>query len=182
MIADDVVVILEVLQHLLVIAFGVTEPEAILYLDGIAGPIQGGSLAQQRATAAIKQAADDLVLRIVVGRACILVEVEAGEAADTSAEGPVVWVGQALDVEGRQPLAVVQPIEQDRELLIVHAIAGERNLLGLGGGVLPEVSFPGLLVQLQDCIRSAESMQDGPIGAVLDGIVGAVIAPPAFDA
>src|SRR5579875_3038686 len=182
MIADDIVVILEVLQHLFVAAFGMAEPEAVLYLDGIAGPVQGSGLTKQRATAAIEQAADDLVLRVIVGGARVLVEVEAGEAADTLAEGPIVRVGQALDVEGRQPLAVVQPVEHDREFLVVHAVAGERDILSLGGGVLPEVSFPGLLVQLQDRIRGAESMQDGPVGAVLDGIVGTVVASPAFDA
>src|SRR5262249_23667863 len=39
-----------------------------------------------------------------------------------------------------------------------------------------------LLVELQHDFRSAEGMEQGPIGAGLDGIIGAVIAAPALDA
>ena len=86
MVADDVVVVLEVVEHLLVGAFAVPELEAVLDLDRVAGPVEPGRLAQQRPAAAVEQAADDLVLRVVVRRAGIFVQVEAGEAPDALLE------------------------------------------------------------------------------------------------
>ena len=89
-VADDVVVFLEVLQHLLVVLFAVEGAEAVLDLDRVAGPIQGGGLPQQRSAAAVEQAADDLVLPVVVLGAGILVEIEAGVAANAGLKRPVV--------------------------------------------------------------------------------------------
>ena len=180
MIADNVVVVLEMLEHLLVASLGVAEVEAVLDLDGVAGPVQRGRLAQQRAAAAVEETANDLVLGIVVGRPRIFVEIKAREAADAATEGPVVRVGKPLHVEGRQSLAVVQPVEHDRELLVVHSIPSEGNFLRPGGGVLPEVPLPGFLVEPEDAIGCAEGVQNGPVRTVLDGVVGSVIAAPAF--
>ena len=62
MVADDVVVVLEVVEHLLVRPLAVAEAEAVLDLDRVAGPVVSRRLAQQRPAAAVEQAADDLVL------------------------------------------------------------------------------------------------------------------------
>ncbi len=163
MVADDVVVVLEVVEHLLVVALAVPGLEAILDFDRVAGPVEGRRLAQQRPAAAVEHAADDLVLGIVVGRAGVFVHVEAGVAADPLAEGAVVGIGQPLQVEDGQPFAVVQPVEHDGELFVVHAVAGERDLRRLGQRVLPQMSFPGLLVKLQHTVGAAQGVQDRPV-------------------
>jgi hypothetical protein len=76
----------------------------------------------------------------------------------------------------------VEPVEVDGELLEVHPVAGERHMRGLRGGVLAKVSLPGLLVQLEHDVRSAQGVQDRPVGAALDGVVGPVVAAPALHA
>ncbi len=81
-IADDVVVVLEVLEHLGVAVLAVAEPEPALDLDRVAGPVEGRRLAEQGAPAAVEQAADDLDLRIVIRRAGIVAQVEPGKARD----------------------------------------------------------------------------------------------------
>ena len=65
---------------------------------------------------------------------------------------------------------------------MAHSVPGERHLRCLGEGVLPQVSFPGFLVKAQHIIMPAQGMQDRPIGAILDGVIGTVVAAPAFDA
>ena len=144
-VADDVVVILEMLEHLLVAVLAVAGPEPVLDFDRVAGPVEGRRLAEQGPAAAVEQAADDLVLGVVVGCAGIVVQVEAGVPRDPLPEPGVVRVGQALEVEDRQPLAVVQPVEHDGKFLVVHPVARERHVLGPGRGVLAEVPFPGFL-------------------------------------
>ena len=67
MVADDVVVIVEVIEHLGVRGLAMPRPKAILDFDRISGPVDGRCLAEQRAATAVEHAADDLVLRVVVG-------------------------------------------------------------------------------------------------------------------
>src|SRR5262249_12382129 len=150
-------------------------------LDGIAGPVQRGGLTQERTAAAVEQAADNLVPGVVVRRARVLIEVEAGVAADTLAEESVVWVRESLDIEGRQALPIMEPVEHDGELLVVHAIAGKGDVLRPGGGVLAEMPFPRFLVEAEDVIRPTQGVQDRPVRAVLDGVVRAVVSAPALD-
>jgi hypothetical protein len=76
----------------------------------------------------------------------------------------------------------VHPVEHDREFLVVHAVARERDGGRLGPGVLAEVSLPGLLVQAQDDVGRAQGVQQGPVVDVLDGVVGPVVAAPALHA
>ena len=67
MVAHDVVVVAEMGQHLFVTLLAMPKSEAMLHFDRIARPIQGGGLAEQRAAATVEQAANNLVLRIVIG-------------------------------------------------------------------------------------------------------------------
>ena len=78
-VAHNVVVVLEVSDHLVVRTLAVPQAKATLDLDGIAGPIQAGCLAQERPSAAVEAAAYDLVLGIIVGRLGIFIHVEAGK-------------------------------------------------------------------------------------------------------
>ncbi len=125
-----------------------------------------------------------MILRcgVVVGGAGVLVHVEAGVAYDATAEPLVARVGEALEVEDGQPLAVVHPVEHDGEFFVVHPVAGELNVPGAGQGVLAEVALPGLLIQAEDGVGAAQGVEDRPVGQVLDGVVGPVVAAPALDA
>ena len=91
-------------------------------------------------------------------------------------------IGEPLEVEGRDPLAVVNPIERDGKLAVVHAVAGELHVDGLGQRVLPQVPLPAFLVHGQHVIAAAQGVQQRPIGQALDGVVRAVVAAPALDA
>ena len=145
-VADDVVVVLEVLEHLLVAVLAVAGPEPVLDLDRVAGPVERRRLAEQRAAAAVEQAADDLVLGVVVRRARDRRSGRSRRIASPAAGiATSCGIAQALEVEDRQPLAVVQPVEHDGEFLVIHPVAGERHVGGLGRGVLAEMAFPGFL-------------------------------------
>ena len=157
-VAHDVGVLGEVRQHLPVAVFLVSRLEAALDLDRVAGPVQGGGLAQQRSAAAIEQTADHPVAGIVVPGDRVLIQVEAGIAPRARLEGGVVRGAQPLQVEGVEPLAVVPPVEHHRELLEVHAVAGEFHLHGPGLGVLPQVSLPGRQVAFQHYRVGAEGI------------------------
>ena len=182
MVADDVVVVLEVLQHQPVAVLAVARAEPVLDLDRVARPVECGRPAEQGASAAVEEAPDDLVVGVVVGGPGVLVQVEPGVARDPPAERGVARVGEPLEVEHGQPLAVVHPVEHDGEFFVVHSIPGEFHLLGAGEGVLAEVALPRLLVQAEDGIGGPQGMEDRPVGEVLDGVVGPVVAPPALDA
>ena len=179
MVACDVVVVLEVLQHLLVARLAVQRSEAPLDLDRIARPVDRRRLAQHRAPAAVEHAADQLPLRVVVVGDRVVAHVEACEAPGAGDQLAVVRAGQALEHEGGQPLAGVHPVEHHGELFEVHAVAGERHIDGLGLGVLPDVAVPGAFVQLQHHVGSAQGVQRRPVGEVLGGVVRTVVARPA---
>ena len=148
MVPDDVVVLLEVVQHLLVAPLAVARLEAPLQLDGVPRPVQRRRLAHEGAAAAVEHAADDPVLGIVVGRRRVLAHVEAGVAPEAVEVAPVVGVAEALQVEGREPLAVVEPVEHDGKLFVVHPVPSHRDLHRLGLGVLAKVALPPPLVHL----------------------------------
>ena len=111
----------------------------------IGSPAQSsaGCLAQQRSAAAVEHAADDLVLGIVIRCAGIFVEVEAGEPPH-ALPNRSSSDRTALQVEDRQPFAVVQPVEHDRKFFVVHAVAGKGDFVRLGRGVLPQMRLPTL--------------------------------------
>ena len=48
--------------------------------------------------------------------------------------------------------------------------------------ILAETSRVPFAKQIEDIVMSTERVEDRPIGAVLDGVIGPVIAAPAFDA
>ena len=181
-VSDNVGVVLKVGQHLLKVALAVPGREAALHLDGIAGPVQGGGVPQKRPAAAVEHAADDLALAVVVGGRGVVAQVEAGVPLDPPLKVAVARVGQALQVEDREALAVVHPVEGDRKLPVVHAVAGKGHVDSPGFGVLAQVPLPGLLVQVQDDIGRAQGVQDGPTREALDGVVRPVVAAPALDA
>ena len=122
------------------------------------------------------------MLAVVVGRARVVAEIEAGEAAGAGLEGAVVRVGEALQVENGEPFAVMQPVEHHGEFFVVHPVAGEGDVFRPGGRVLPQVAFPALLVHVEDRVGGAERVQDGPVAQVFDGVVGTVVAAPPHDA
>ena len=97
-------------------------------------------------------------------------------------ETDVVGVGEPLEIEDGQAFTVVHPVEGDGKFLVVHPVTGKGHLNGLGQGVLSQVSFPGLLVHLQDDVVGAQGVEDRPVVAVLDGVIGSIVSPPAFHA
>ena len=82
----------------------------------------------------------------------------------------------------RVALLVMGPVEHHGELPVVHAFAGEFNLLGPGLGVLPEVALLGLPAHGHEVVRSPDQVEGRHIGEVLDGVVGTVQGAPALDA
>ena len=132
------------------------EAEASFNLDGITGPVQAGGFPKERAAAAVEHASDDLVLRIVVPGLRILTHVHSGPAEGALAEEVVVGIGHPLQRECREPLAVMEPVEHHGELFVVHPVARERHVNSFCFGVLPKMTFPRLLVHVQDVIRGAE--------------------------
>src|SRR5262249_45887017 len=97
----DVVVILEMFEHLRVTMLSVSRPEPIRDFDWIARPIKRGRFAKKRPAAAIEQAANDLQLRIVIGSARIVVQVESGVPLDPLAKPCVLRITQTLEIENR---------------------------------------------------------------------------------
>ena len=83
--------------------------------------------------------------------------------------------------EGSQPFAVVDPVERGGKLLVVHTVASQRDL-DLRKCVLPQVPFPALLVEREDVVCATQGIEQGPIGQAFDGVIGTIVAPPAFNA
>ena len=181
-VADDVGVVFEMLQHEPVVLFAVERLEAVLDLDGVSGPVHRPRIPQQRPPAPVEEASDDLVFRVVVGRPRVLVHVETGEAAHAALKEGVFRVGERLLLQDHQGFTDVDPVHFGVEFLEVHAVAGELHVGGLGQGVLPQVSLPGLLVHLQDVVGGAQRMKNGPVPEVLDGVVGTVEGAPPLGA
>ena len=159
-------------EHLLEGRLAVAGVEAALDLDRVAGPVERGRLAQQRPAAAVEEAADDLVLRVVVGDVRVLAHVPAGQRRIRRDQRLVVGVGEPLQEDGRPGLAVVEPVEAGVELLVVHAVAAELDLGRLGLGVLAEVALQRLLVERQDAVVGAQRVQHRPVEQVLERVVG----------
>ena len=153
-------------------------PEAAGHLDRVARPIERGRLAQQGPARPIEEGADDAVLRVVVGGVRVLGHVHPGPAPHAAHQRAVVRLGEALQEDRRPGLAVVHPVEAGVELLVVHAVAAQRDLGRFRLGVLAEVAFHAPLVELQDAVVGAEGVQHRPVQEVLERVVGAVVAGP----
>ena len=179
-IADHVAIFVVVVQRLFVGAFAVLHEE-VGRVEPVAGPVQGRGRTQHRTLAAGDHAADDLQLGIVVRDRLVLAGVEAREALHPVAVLGVIGIRQRQQVEHRQPFGQVLPVGHDREFAVVHALAGERHVLGLGGRVLGDIAVEGLLGHGQQAVAGAQRMQGRPVVDVLDGVVGTVIGAPALD-
>src|SRR5207237_10789461 len=114
-------------------------------VDRVAGPFGGRGLAEEWAAAAVEEAADELLVGVVVRRAGVFVHVKAGEPADPAAELRVARVRKALEVEDAEPFRVMEPVEHHGEFLVIHPLPGELDLGRPRRGVLAEVALPGLL-------------------------------------
>ena len=184
-VALDVAVGLEVEQVVVEVAVAAPRLEAPLDLERIAGPVDRLRRAQHRAAAAVQDAADDPVLRVVVGLGRLVGvarQVEAGEAADALPPDHVPGLAQPFLEQAVVALAVVHPVEAGGELLVVHAVGAQLGDRGLGFGVLPDVAVHAAAEQLQHLLGAAEGVEIGPVGHVLRGIVGAVQGAPAHKA
>ena len=122
------------------------------------------------------------MLRVVVRRVGVFVHVEAGEAALTTLKVRIGRVGEPLQIEDNQPLAVVHPVHLCRELFVVHSVAGKLHVSCLRLGVLEEMSLPGFPVHLVDHVGCTQRMQRRPVPEVLDGVIRAVESTPALHA
>src|SRR5262249_21667228 len=77
-IADYIRVIVKVSQHFLISTLAVVKIEPTFNLDRVSGPVKRRCLAKQRPAAAVDQAADDSMLRVIVGRGRVVAVVESG--------------------------------------------------------------------------------------------------------
>ena len=181
-IADDVVVVAEVLQHLLIAGLAVARGEPPGDLDRVPGPVERRRPAEQRPAAAVEQAADDPMPGVVVGGGRVGAVVEVGVADGTPQERGVVGLGEALEEERAEALGVVEPVELGGELAVVHPVPAQGDSRGAGQGVLAEVAFPAEMGEASDLIGGAQGVEQGPVAEGLAGVVGAVVAAPALDA
>ena len=178
-VADDVGVLSEVIEHLRVSALAVPEGETVRHFDGITGPVEGGRLAHQGSAAAVEHGADDAMLGVVIGRLRILVHVEAGKAAATADVVGVIGVAEPVQQKRRQPFAMVEPVEGDGKFFVVHAVSGHRHFDRLRFRVLAQMTFQAASEQIENAVVSAEGVKHRPVELVLGGIVGSVVAAPA---
>ena len=118
------------------------------------------------------------MLRIVVLCLRVLIHIESGVTPRTVPEVHIVRIRQSLQIEDGQALAVVEPVQAHRELFIDHPVPGQRHLDGLRLRILQEVAFPSQFVHVQNTVRSANRVQDGPAREILDRVVRTVVAAP----
>ena len=130
----------------------------------------------------VEEAPDDLELGVVVGRGRIVIEVEPRIPDDSLPEPRILRIAQTLQVEDREPLAVMEPVEHDGELFVVHSLTRKGHVDGAGFGVLSEVPLPGFLEASEDRGVAAARIEHGPVVDVFDGIVRPVVAAPTYDA
>ena len=162
-----------------------------------------GYLAQHRATGAVEEGADDLVLRVVVLRARphrrVRAHVHLAEAPHALLEIALRRVHQPVEIERGEALAVVDPVEHGRKLAVVHAVLGEGDVRRLGVRILPDVppgaqggdfggvgsgvglgwsSLPGPVAHVLERVATAERVQHRPVRQVLDRVIRPIIATP----
>ena len=187
MVTDAVEILGTVGQHLVVDGHEIDELVAsmrpVQYVKHprhrIADPVVGRRLVHHRPLAAIPNAANNLVLGIVVGGGWIFVHVQPGEAFHAGAEGSVRRLGEALEHDAPHPFAGMEPVGLSDELLVVGAVFRQLGQGRFQLSVLLVVAFEPLLEKLQDFIGAAKGVEQGPVVVGLDGVVGAVERAPA---
>src|SRR6516162_5879818 len=141
-------------NHFVETAFVMTERE-VSNIEWITHPVDRGCLPQHRAATAVDQAANELVLWIIVRCFRIFAHVESGKSTCTFDVPGVVRNRKTHAIEDSQSFAVMHPVRLSAELLVVHSIAARRNLSRSGLGVLPDHSLHTREIQLQDFIAPA---------------------------
>ena len=77
---------------------------------------------------------------------------------------------------------MVHPVGLDDELLVVHALPGDRHVGRPGLGVLLDQPLVALGEHLEDLVAGAERVQLRPAVEVLERIVRTVVGAPAHEA
>ena len=114
----------------------------------IADPVVDSGPAQHRAEATVPQAADDLVLRVVVGDRGIFARVHLGEALHPLHQQVVVWGRVPHEQECPHPLSGVKPVRLRDEFAVIRPVAGQRRQFGAQFAVLLEMPLEPLLVEI----------------------------------
>ena len=135
-------------QHLCIRSLTVSKRKAVFHFNRITCPIKRCCFAQQGASAPIKQAANNLVLWIVIRGLGIFIHVEPSIATQPTLHGTIGWCREALQAENSKSFAIVQPIKHHGEFFVVHPVSRERNFCCFGACELSQVPFPGLQVHL----------------------------------
>src|SRR3954468_16029464 len=76
----------------------------------------------------------------------------------------------------------MHPVGLDDELLVVHAVAGNRNDRRASFGVLLQQSFAPPPEHLQDLVVRTKRVELGPAVEVFERIIGAIVRAPPYDA
>ena len=87
-----------------------------------------------------------------------------------------------MQEEGRKPFAVVEPVEHDGKLFVVHSLAGHGYFDGFCLGVLLQMALPAELVQIENIVVGAQGVKYRPVEQVFGCVVGAIVAAPARNA
>ena len=125
-----------------------------------------------RPLAAVSRAADDAVLRVVVGRLRVLAEEQPGEAPGPLDVGPVGRIGHAEHVEQVVALALVEPVVARLVLPHHHGVA-------VSGAVPAHLLVDGVELPLavgQEPVAAAEQVEQGPVVEALVAVVQGVDA------
>ena len=122
------------------------------------------------------------MLGVVVGSLRIFTVVKTGIPPHPLVEISGLGIHQTVEVERRQTLAVVNPVEHHRKLPVVHTVPGERHLRRLRLGVLPQVALPTQLAHGPQLVPTSKDIEQRPAHQVLDGVVRPVVSPPARNA
>ena len=77
---------------------------------------------------------------------------------------------------------MVKPVKTSREVFIIHARSGNGHIDGDGFGILLDVAFPSLFVEVEDVLGATQGVYHGVTGEVFNGVVGAIVAAPTGDA
>ena len=180
-VAHHVGVFAVVLQRLFVARLAVNHVEAA-GVEGVAGPVQRGGRAQQRATASSDGRTNQPQRGVVVARHRVFAGVEAGVALHALGKTRRRRIAQAHHVEHAERFGQVLPVVHRRELAPVHALTREFHLLGAQRAELFEMAVPGPANQRAQLLRAAQRVQVRPVVGVLDRVVGAVVGAPTLEA
>ena len=138
-------------EHLFKIALTVARRgKPPLNLKGIPCPIQTCGLSQQRSPTAIEKTADNFVLGIVILRLRIFIHIKTRVPTHAMTKSDLMRIGQPLQIENGERLPVVEPIKTRGKLLVIHTVTPDRHNLGFCLGILFDMPFPRLLVEIEN--------------------------------